>query len=136
MSRETSEGSLTHLALAHLRHHRATCPDWTLDDLLAHESLPKTPELLALAAQAGFHDADGYGVAPYGQAPYGGRHSRVSDGKTAVARRITTQGQLSYRGHTYTIGVKHRGRTAQVVERGAQLLVMVKDWPPVYMTRM
>lgn len=64
----------------------------------------------------------GYGMVPYGHAHYGGCR-KVSDGKRAVARKVTTNGQLSYRGHLYSIGVRNRGQVAKVLERDAQIIV-------------
>jgi hypothetical protein len=75
-----------------------------------------------------------YGVAPYGKAPYGGNR-RTSDGGQAVPRRVTVQGQLSYRGKLYTLGVAYRGRKCEVRERVDQLLVTFGDRRPLYLTK-
>lgn len=76
----------------------------------------------------------GYGLAPYGKVPYGGS-KKFSTGKISVPRRVTTAGQLSYRGCLYTLGAHYRGRNALVQERGSQLLVMFQDRAPLYLTR-
>src|SRR5258708_8841808 len=58
----------------------------------------------------------GYGTSRYGEAPYGGNR-KYSDGKSSVPRRVTVKGQLTYRGHTYTLGTAYRGRTVLLQER-------------------
>lgn len=63
-----------------------------------------------------------YGAAPFGTTPYGS-HRESSDGKSWVPRKITVNGQLSYRGHLYTLGRPYRGRYALVREECAKLLV-------------
>lgn len=76
----------------------------------------------------------GFGIMPYGVCPYGGNR-KVSDGANAVARRVTTAGQISYRGTIYTLGAAYRGRSALIRERGDQLLVTFLDRAPVYIKR-
>lgn len=76
----------------------------------------------------------GYGSTPYGHLPYGSNR-KTSDGKSAVTRRVTTVGQMSYGGKTYTLGAAYRGRMVQVRERGAQLLITFSDRSPIYLTR-
>jgi len=76
----------------------------------------------------------GYGVQPYGISPYGGNKS-FSDGKKAVPRRVSMQGQLSYRGHMYTMGRPYRGRNVRVLEDGQQLHVAVNGGPTIRLAR-
>ena len=76
----------------------------------------------------------GYGTSPYGKAPYGGNRKFSKDGN-AVPRRVTVQGQLSYRGKKYTLGVAYRGRRCEVRERRGQLVLTFGDRRPLYLTR-
>lgn len=96
------------------------------EDLIAKETgLPseRITQILGSFAQ-------GYGQAPFGIAPYGGSR-RFSDGRSMVPRRITSVGQLSYRGHTYTLGAAYRNRIAMLVERGSRLTLTFADRPPL-----
>ena len=68
----------------------------------------------------------GYGTSPYGKAPYGGNR-KFSDGRSQVPRRITRQGQLSYRGHLYSLGRLYRCRQALVKETGRDIVVRFQD---------
>ena len=76
----------------------------------------------------------GYGQAPYGCAPYGSNRA-VSNGKSAVSRRTTVKGQLSYRGQRYSLGALYRGRTVMVRERERDLLITCNDRSPLHVTR-
>jgi len=76
----------------------------------------------------------GYGAVPFGTAPYGGTR-RVSDGKSSVPRRVTINGQVSYRGRMYSIGRDYAARTCMVFERGTQLLMLFHDRRPLYVTK-
>lgn len=72
--------------------------------------------------------SDGYGMDQYGSSSYGGQRA-VSDGTIAVLRRVTEVGQMSYRGHLYSLGNIYRGRVARVIERGAILVTSFGDRP-------
>lgn len=76
----------------------------------------------------------GYGQAPYGLAPYGGNR-KTSKNNQPVQRRVTTRGQLAYRGKRYSLGALYRGRNAMIRERGEQLVVTFNDRAPLYLTR-
>jgi len=76
----------------------------------------------------------GYGQSAYGNTPFGGNRA-VSDGKSAVARRTTVNGQLSYRGHRYSLGAMYRGRMVFVIERERELLITCNDRSPLHITR-
>jgi hypothetical protein len=77
--------------------------------------------------------AEGYGASPYGKSCYGGTRKRAT-GQDAVARRVTTAGQFSYRGCLYTLGASYRGRNAMIYEKGNQLLITFVDRAPIYVT--
>jgi len=76
----------------------------------------------------------GYGHTPFGCTAYGGNRA-LSDGKSAVARRTTVNGQLSYRGHRYSLGALYRGRMVFVIERERELLITCNDRSPLHVTR-
>lgn len=76
----------------------------------------------------------GYCKAPFGCTAYGG-YRAVSDGKTAVARRTTIKGQLSYRGKRYSLGALYRGRTVFAREKEGELLITCNDRSPLHVTR-
>lgn len=69
-----------------------------------------------------------YGSAPFGEVPYGSNR-RSSDGKVWVPRKITVNGQLSYRGYLYTLGRPYRGRYAKVREECAKVIVVCQGRP-------
>lgn len=75
----------------------------------------------------------GYGNTPYGSTPYGGSHG-ISKDNEPVPRRVTTAGQLRYRGKIYTLGARYRGRNAMVRERKDQLLLTFNDRSPLYLS--
>jgi hypothetical protein len=76
----------------------------------------------------------GYGGTPYGKTPYG-RNRQYADGGAEVARRITVNGQMSYRGRMYNLGTAYRGRLAMVREDGRRLAVIIADQPPIFLAR-
>jgi len=65
----------------------------------------------------------GYGLSPYDTTPYGNTRA-VSNNGSAVSRRTTVRGQLSYRGHRYSLGAPYRGRIVQVCEKANDLLIL------------
>lgn len=69
-----------------------------------------------------------YGTAPFGITPYGSSRNS-SDGKSWVPRKISVNGQLSYRGHLYCLGKRYRGRHALVKEVATRLIVDCRDRP-------
>lgn len=102
---------------------------WSIETIAQELSLP-----VQIVKEVFRKCAAGFGQAPYGVSPYSGS-KKFSDGKETVPRRVTTAGQLSYRGCLYTLGASFRGRRALIKERGEQLLVMFQDRPPLYLTR-
>jgi hypothetical protein len=77
--------------------------------------------------------ATGFGSGAFGSSPYGGSHTEVSDGKHPAVRRVTIVGQMSYRRHIYSLGIRYRGRIASLIERGPALIVMFGDRPCLHL---
>jgi hypothetical protein len=103
-----------------LRHHHLGV--WSTE-IISEETGIARDEVEAILAAAG-----GYGSGGYGSTPYG--HNRATaDGETAVLRRVSAVGQMSYRGHQYSLGQPYRGRIATLLEHGAIILASFGDRP-------
>lgn len=74
----------------------------------------------------------GYGSSPYGK-KYG-RNRAISIEGNPVKRKVTTMGQISYRGKRYTLGMSYSGHVASVVEKGDRLIADFQDRPCVVLT--
>jgi len=70
----------------------------------------------------------GFGFGGYGDSAYGSSRAYSKEGGV-VTRKITTAGQLSYKGSIYTLGCVYRGRHALVREEGECLVVAVRHLP-------
>jgi len=64
----------------------------------------------------------GYGGLQYGTTKYG-RCKSTSERGIPVRRRVSRNGQMSYRGIVYSLGKTYRGRIASVEEKGARLVL-------------
>lgn len=82
------------------------------------------------AVRAALEVAAGYGGIGYGQGAYG-RSAAISDGHQPVLRKVSSMGQMSYRGGSYCLGKAYRGRIAHVLERWPVLHVRFADRPPL-----
>jgi hypothetical protein len=76
----------------------------------------------------------GYGKTPYGGASYGNNRA-VSKGELSVCRHTTAKGQLSYRGHRYSLGSLYGGRAVYVKEVNNMLVISCNDRPPLQIRR-
>jgi hypothetical protein len=72
----------------------------------------------------------GYGVQPYG-ASFDGRCKKVSKEGSPVQRRVSTTGQMTYRGHVYTLGKGFRGRVATIIDQGKTLCISFPNRPGI-----
>lgn len=69
-----------------------------------------------------------FGLQAYGSSSFGGNRS-ISIGRNWVCRKVTKNGQMSYRGRMYCLGAKYKGKSAKIQEKNDVLNVKVSGFP-------
>lgn len=75
----------------------------------------------------------GYGTSAFGIGGYGNSRE-VSKGHALVRRRVTVNGQISYRGNIYSLGRVYGGRTVTLFERKKEIVVNLGDGAPIVLS--
>jgi hypothetical protein len=100
---------------------------WSIDVIAAETNLDGQTVQLIL------DHLSGYGMQPYG-ASFDGRCKKISKEGSPVQRRVSSIGQMTYRGQVYTLGKKFRGSVASIVDQGKTLFISCPNRPSITIT--